>query len=93
MSEIVNPYSFHTAFFNGADKASVDRGFRIVDADVLDENTGREVDKNVLCPKCGKAMKAVKMKDGTTKSAEAFLKEYGKCSACVKLEKANGKPD
>lgn len=68
--------------------------FDIVDADILDENTGRDTaKKDVVCPECGQVMKAVTMKDGTTVSAAAFLKKYGKCSLCVKREKANGKPD
>lgn len=69
--------------------------FDIVDADILDENTGREAaaKKEPICPECGQVMKPVVMKDGTSVSAAAFLKKYGKCSVCVKREKVNGKPD
>ena len=73
--------------------------FDIVDADILDENTGRETAAKkeyaelTVCPECGQVMNAVTMKDGTIVNADAFLKKYGKCSVCVKREKANGKPD
>lgn len=68
--------------------------FDIVDADILDENTGRDAaKKDIICPECGQVMKAVSMKDGSTMTAAAFLKKYGKCSLCYKRGKADAKSD
>lgn len=42
----------------------------------------------IICPVCGKPVQAVRAKDGSGYiPADAIIKQYGKCSNCVKAER------
>ncbi len=40
--------------------------------------------EQLLCPKCGKPMKACKTRDGNYLSADVMLEKYGMCGDCVR---------
>ena len=44
---------------------------------------------DVICPKCGKAVKSIKGKDGKTRTPEQVLAQLNMCGDCYKQEKAN----
>lgn len=47
----------------------------------------------VICPKCGKAVKSIKGKDGKTRTPEQVLAQLNMCGDCYKQEKANEQTD
>ncbi|MEE1019313.1 MAG: ERF family protein [Acutalibacteraceae bacterium] len=50
-------------------------------------------DNPIICPKCGKAVKSIKGKDGKTRTPEQVLAQLNMCADCYKQEKSNEQTD
>lgn len=51
------------------------------------QNKSKEAPKEqLLCPKCGKPMKACKTRDGNYLSADVVLEKYGMCGDCLRQQ-------
>ena len=48
---------------------------------------------DIICPKCGKAVKSIKGKDGKTRTPEQVMAQLNMCGDCYKKAKANEKTD
>ena len=48
---------------------------------------------DIICPKCGKAVKSIKGKDGKTRTPEQVLAQLNMCGDCYKKAKENEKTD
>lgn len=46
---------------------------------------------DIICPKCGKAVKSIKGKDGNTRTPEQVLAQLNMCGDCYKKAKENEK--
>ena len=59
----------------------------------LTANDPKQADNPIICPKCGKAVKSIKGKDGKTRTPEQVLAQLNMCADCYKKAKANEKTD